>query len=130
MRCFQMSSAVQLNVGGKNFEAPLATLTNGQSQKLTEMFAAGPPSTVGKDGVVCIDRDGSGFGDVLKFLGGDETMPDDKRLLRRLSNDAEFFGIPALKAAVQYATALANNPLARSLIRTHSLLALHALGEP
>ncbi|CAK8992430.1 unnamed protein product [Durusdinium trenchii] len=93
-------AVVRLNVGGHQYTTAVSTLT-GTDGMLARMFN-GTYSSTKIDGAYFIDRDGQLFRYVLEFLRNQTVqLPDSISVLRQIQQEAEFFAIAGLLAAVK-----------------------------
>ena len=97
-----MASIINLNVGGKFYTTSISTLTKYPDSMLGRMFEGDLPSTKDAQGNVVIDRDGELFRYVLTFLRSSKLiLPENFGELALLEEEAEFYKIPELIAAVK-----------------------------
>ena len=102
MATFAFPSIITLNVGGEIYTASLATLTKDPNSMLGTMFGGRFATQKDPNGNYFIDRDGALFRFVLGFLrNGQLQVPDDFREFDMLISEADFFQMPALRAAVE-----------------------------
>ena len=97
-----MDSIINLNVGGKFYTTSISTLTKYPDSMLGRMFGGDLPSAKDAQGNVVIDRDGELFRYVLTFLRSSKLiLPENFNELALLKEEAEFYQIPELTAAVR-----------------------------
>ena len=97
-----MDSIINLNVGGKIYTTSISTLTKYPDSMLGRMFGGDLPSAKDAQGNVVIDRDGELFRYVLTFLRSSKLiLPENFKELSLLEEEAEFYQIPELIAAVK-----------------------------
>ena len=97
-----MDSIINLNVGGKLYTTSISTLTKYPDSMLGRMFKGDLPSAKDAQGNVVIDRDGKLFRYVLSFLRSSKLiLPENFNELSLLQEEAEFYQIPELIAAVK-----------------------------
>ena len=95
-----ISNDVKLDIGGSRFRTSIDTLTKGDNM-LSAMFSGRMPIAKDEDGFVFIDRCGKPFGIILNFLrNGTTVLPDNRRELLELKEEASFYCIDDLVAAV------------------------------
>ena len=88
------ASTIKLNVGGQYFTTSLQTLTKDTGSMLHAMFSGRFDSKPGEDGSYFIDRDGTHFRYILKYLRtGYLLVPDDKLIRKEILEEAEFYQI-------------------------------------
>jgi hypothetical protein len=93
------SSCVKLSVGGRHFFTARATLINGKSKFLRNMFLGGPfQPTSEADGFIFIDRDGTFFAKILEYLrtGQCRLCTLSESDLLDLEQEAQFYGVQDL----------------------------------
>ena len=97
-----MDRIINLNVGGRFYTTSISTLTKYPDSMLGRMFEGDLPSAKDAQGNVVIDRDGELFRYVLTFLRSSKLiLPENFKELALLKEEAEFYQIPELIAAVR-----------------------------
>ena len=93
---------IVLNVGGQQFETTAGVLCRDRFSILAALCKPEPeaPLKPGPDGVFFIDRDWWIFRHILYFLRTD-ALPDDQLLLEEMYNEANFYRLSLLRAAIE-----------------------------
>ena len=91
-----MSDVVTLNVGGRHFVTRRSTLCDGDT------FFAGLIS-VSDDSEVFVDRDPTHFRYILNWMRGCRRLPDDASALDELHEEASYYSMVDMCAAIQSA---------------------------
>ena len=101
---FKFQTRVKLDVGGHTFTTSVSTLTRDPNSMLAAMFSGRHEVKHEKDGTVFIDRDGTHFRYILNYLRDGATegsLPEEQQALKELLNEAVYFQITALVAAIE-----------------------------
>ena len=101
MESQDLTSVVDLNVGGQLYTTTVGTLTKDPASLLTSIFSGSQRTPKDSRGRYFIDRDGVLFRYVLDFLRNLHlTLPDGFNELDRLLAEAEYFKINAMNEAL------------------------------
>ena len=94
-------SVVELNVGGVHYSTTLSTLTRHSDSLLGQMFSGNNQLVRDAKGKFFIDRDGVLFRYLLDYLrSGKISLPDNFGECERLRQEADYFQMGAMKAAL------------------------------
>ena len=97
MESMQLSTKVNLNVGGQHFTTTVQTLTKDPDSMLAAMFSGRFPLKPAEDGTFFIDRDGTYFRYILNYLrDGKLSLPEGATFFEEIEAEAEFYQIQGI----------------------------------
>ena len=97
MESMQLSTKVNLNVGGQHFTTTVQTLTKDPDSMLGAMFSGRFPMKPSEDGTFFIDRDGTYFRYILNYLhDGKLSLPEGATVIEEIEAEAEFYQIQGI----------------------------------
>ena len=97
MESMQLSTKVNLNVGGQHFTTTVQTLTKDPDSMLGAMFSGRFPMKPSDDGAFFIDRDGTYFRYILNYLrDGKLSLPEGATVIEEIEAEAEFYQIQGI----------------------------------
>ena len=97
MEGMQLSTKVNLNVGGQHFTTTVQTLTKDPDSMLGAMFSGRFPMKPSDDGAFFIDRDGTYFRYILNYLrDGKLSLPEGATVIEEIEAEAEFYQIQGI----------------------------------
>ena len=97
MESMQLSTKVNLNVGGQHFTSTVHTLTKDPDSMLAAMFSGRFPMKPSEDGTFFIDRDGTYFRYFLNYLrDGKLSLPEGASFFEEIEAEAGFYQIDEL----------------------------------
>ena len=99
MEGMQLSTKVNLNVGGQHFTTTVQTLTKDPGSMLGTMFSGRFPMKPSEDGAFFIDRDidGTYFRYILNYLrDGKLSLPEGATVIEEIEAEAEFYQIQGI----------------------------------
>ena len=97
MESMQLSTKVNLNVGGQHFTTTVQTLTKDPDSMLGTMFSGRFPMKPSEDGTFFIDRDGTYFRYILNYLrDGKLSLPEGATVIEEIEAEAEFYQIQGI----------------------------------
>ena len=97
MGSMQLSTKVNLNVGGQHFTTTVQTLTKDPDSMLAAMFSGRFPMKPSEDGTFFIDRDGNYFRYILNYLrDGKLSLPEGATFHEEIEAEAEFYQIQGI----------------------------------
>ena len=97
MESMQLSTKVNLNVGGQHFTTTVQTLTKDPDSMLAAMFSGRFPMKPAEDGTSFIDRDGKYFRYILNYLrDGKLSLPEGATFYEEIEAEAEFYQIQGI----------------------------------
>ena len=97
MESMQLSTKVNLSVGGQHFTTTVQTLTKDPDSMLAAMFSGRFPLKPSEDGTYFIDRDGNYFRYILNFLrDGKLSLPEGATFCEEIEAEAEFYQIQGI----------------------------------
>ena len=97
MESMQLSTKVNLNVGGQHFTTTVQTLTKDPDSMLGAMFSGRFPMKPSDDGTFFIDRDGNYFRYILNYLrDGKLSLPEGATFYEEIEAEAEFYQIQGI----------------------------------
>ena len=98
MESMQLSTKVNLNVGGQHFTTTVQTLTRDPDSMLAAMFSGRFPMKPSADGTFFIDRDGTYFRYILNYLrDGKLSLPEGATFYEEIEAEAEFYQIQGIQ---------------------------------
>ena len=127
MESMQLSTKVNLNVGGQHFTTTVHTLTKDPDSMLAAMFSGRFPMKPPEDGTFFIDRDGTYFRYILNYLrDGKLSLPEGATFFEEIEAEAGFYQIQGIldelgkprSAKSSIRAAKATKPFAESEILT------------
>ena len=97
MESMQLSTKVNLNVGGQHFTTTVQTLTKDPDSMLGAMFSGRFPMKPSEDGTFFIDRDGTYFRYILNYLrDGKLSLPEGATFFEEIEAEAGFYQIQGI----------------------------------
>ena len=98
MESMQLSTKVNLNVGGQHFTTTAQTLTKDpDSMLIGAMFSGRFPMKPSEDGTFFIDRDRTYFRYILNYLrDGKLSLPEGATVIEEIEAEAEFYQIQGI----------------------------------
>ena len=97
MESMQLSTKVNLNVGGQHFTTTVHTLTKDPDSMLAAMFSGRFPMKPAEDGTFFIDRDGTYFRYILNYLrDGKLSLPEGATFFEEIEAEAGFYQIQGI----------------------------------
>ncbi|KAH7707985.1 BTB/POZ domain-containing protein KCTD17 [Aphelenchoides avenae] len=92
---------IRLNVGGKVFQTSKQTLSRDPESFLAHLASENIPSQKDHSGAILVDRDPEYFQIILNYLRCGLLFLPANIVIDQLLNEADFYGIQALYAAVE-----------------------------